>query len=476
MPIEGNHKGSYLTFRSKNGLVFAIDLLVAGFSTVWLDQAYWQRAIASRPETSVKAYIFGGMAWYGIPFGFATAMGLGCAALTSSPSFPTYPNPLSATQNGSGLSSPAAAIALYGKGGAGLMLLLLFMAVTSSTSAELIAVSSLLTFDVYKTYLKPHATSAQLVRVSHLGIILYACLLAVFCCILNAVSVNLTWLLTVLGIIVGGASVPVGLVLLWPRRMSTVAAIGAPWIGLALGLVAWFVTTKARSGTISVLTTGDATNAVAGNITSWAGGALVCVVLSLVFPNKNMDIVDSERTNKIMGIAVLEKRSNSATPPAEPQQTDEDAKTPSSTDEKVSEKGSSAQPETIAPTSNPIVDFLEASHIVPMDPAEVKRSTRLAVGFNLLFLVIAILVVPFSFFGDGFIFGRKAFTGWVVVSFMWVWSSMVICVLWPLWESRKALGGIVRGVWADIGGARQRGEGVGDSSVESRDTRDAKEV
>jgi urea-proton symporter len=39
------------------------------------------------------------------------------------------------------------------------MLLLLFMAVTSSTSAELIAVSSLLTFDIYKTYLKPSATS-----------------------------------------------------------------------------------------------------------------------------------------------------------------------------------------------------------------------------------------------------------------------------------------------------------------------------
>lgn len=55
-PIAGNaHGGSYLTFKSNEGLVFAIDLLVAGFCTVWLDQAYWQRAIASRPETSVKA-------------------------------------------------------------------------------------------------------------------------------------------------------------------------------------------------------------------------------------------------------------------------------------------------------------------------------------------------------------------------------------------------------------------------------------
>ena len=32
MPIAGNYKGSYLTFKSIDGLVFAIDLLVAGKS------------------------------------------------------------------------------------------------------------------------------------------------------------------------------------------------------------------------------------------------------------------------------------------------------------------------------------------------------------------------------------------------------------------------------------------------------------
>lgn len=38
MPIARNHEGSYLTFDSVDGLIFAIDLFVAGFSTVWLDQ------------------------------------------------------------------------------------------------------------------------------------------------------------------------------------------------------------------------------------------------------------------------------------------------------------------------------------------------------------------------------------------------------------------------------------------------------
>lgn len=57
-PIAGNAHGSYLSFYSVDGLVFAVDLFIAGFVTVWLDQAYWQRAIASRPETSVKAYMY----------------------------------------------------------------------------------------------------------------------------------------------------------------------------------------------------------------------------------------------------------------------------------------------------------------------------------------------------------------------------------------------------------------------------------
>ncbi|KZT62291.1 Na+/solute symporter [Calocera cornea HHB12733] len=442
MPIAGNYQGSYLTFKSVDGLIFAIDLLVAGFSTVWLDQAYWQRAIASQPETSIRAYLLGGIAWYGIPFGFATAMGLGCAALTNTPTFPTYPNPLSAAQNGAGLSSPAAAIALLGKGGAGLMLLLLFMAVTSSTSAELIAVSSLLTFDIYKTYLRPNATSQQLVRISHFGIVLYAVVLASFCSILNAVNINLTWLLTVLGVIVGGASVPVGLILLWDR-MSTISAIASPWIGLAFGLIAWLVTTAKRSGYIDVTTTGDATNAVAGNIASCAGGAIIATILTLIFPAKHQsdDPVHIARSNKINGTASPNKSpSGSNTPPSS------DGPPASGDAEKGPAVVSSADPEGYVPTGNEMVDYLETSHIQPLDPVLAKKGERLALAANGIYAAIAIILVPFTLFGTQYIYSRSFFRGWCVVSFIWVWCSMCICVVYPVVESWGALVKIGKGV------------------------------
>lgn len=364
----------------------------------------------------------------GIPFGFATIMGLGCAALTGDPRFPTYPNPLTSEQVGAGLSAPATAIALLGKGGAVLILILLFMAVTSSTSAELIAVSSLLTFDVYKTYYRPNTDSQTLVKVSHWGIALYAIVLAVFCCILNAAGISLTWVLTVLGVIVGGAALPVGMILLW-EPMSTVAAIGAPWIGFACGVTVWFVTAYKRSGTIDVASTGDTTNALAGNLASFGVGFIMAVVLSYAFPKKSRP--DS---TAITGVAVIES--------------------PVNLQDKIDKAGSEKQGMPLAEEApvprNELVDYLESNDVEPMDPVLAKKGERIAWVANGIFFFGAVILVPFTLFGTQYIYSRSFFTGWVVVAFIWIWVSVLICVVWPVVESLGALRGISAGLWIDL--------------------------
>ncbi|BDD57786.1 urea active transporter [Monascus purpureus] len=446
-PIARNTEGSYLTFHSIEGLKFAFDILISGFSTVWLDQAYWQRAIASRPETSVKAYILGGIAWYGIPFGFATFMGLGCAALTSNPRFPTYPNPLTAEQVNAGLSSPSTAITVLGQGGAVLMLILLFMAVTSSTSAELIAVSSLLTFDIYKTYFRPNTSSAMLVRVSHWGIALFALILAAFCSILNAAGVSLTWLLTCLGVLVGGAALSVGLILLWDR-MSTVATVVAPWVGLGCGLIAWFITAWKRSNVIDISTTGDTTNALAGDVTSFGTGAVTAVILSYVFPGKrnSSNLGHVEQTSTVSGVSVQEPELQSK------QVTTTEEKDATLSPPDAARYQAELQPKQakLVSTGNELVDYLESKQIEPMDADLAKKSERLAMVANAVFFFIAVILVPFTLFGTKYIFSKPFFTGWVVVSFIWVWVSMIICVVYPVVESAGALRDISRGVWMDL--------------------------
>lgn len=82
---------------------------------------------------------------------FSTTLGLAAVALRDDPSMRVLlPQDVSA-----GLPAPSAAAALLGKSGAAAVLIVLFLAVTSATSAELIAVSSILTYDVYKVFLSP---------------------------------------------------------------------------------------------------------------------------------------------------------------------------------------------------------------------------------------------------------------------------------------------------------------------------------
>ena len=80
-PVENNQEGSFLTMLSRSGFIFGIINIVGNFGTVFVDQAYWQNAIACKPSSTYKGYILGGLCWFAIPFTMATAMGLGCRAL-----------------------------------------------------------------------------------------------------------------------------------------------------------------------------------------------------------------------------------------------------------------------------------------------------------------------------------------------------------------------------------------------------------
>jgi Na+/proline symporter len=70
------------------------------------------------------------------------------------------------------------------------------MAVTSAASAELIAVSSVITYDVYRTYINPEATGSKVVRFSHICVIAFGILMGVLAVLLNLTGINLGYLYT----------------------------------------------------------------------------------------------------------------------------------------------------------------------------------------------------------------------------------------------------------------------------------------
>lgn len=121
-------------------------------------------------------------------------MGLAALALENNPVFPTYPGRIPSHEVSAGLVLPHAATALLGQGGASATLLLIFMAVTSASSAELIAVSSIFTYDIYQTYINPKADGKFLIRMSHVSCVVYSIIMAGFSTGLYYIGISMGYL------------------------------------------------------------------------------------------------------------------------------------------------------------------------------------------------------------------------------------------------------------------------------------------
>ena len=74
----------------------------------------------------------------------------GHCILESDPSFPTYPRKMTQYEIDSGFVLPYVLKAILGNGGVGALLLILYLAVTSTVSAQMVSVSSIVSFDIYK--------------------------------------------------------------------------------------------------------------------------------------------------------------------------------------------------------------------------------------------------------------------------------------------------------------------------------------
>jgi len=420
-PVPGNAHGSYLTMRSKNGIIFGAINIVGNFATVFQDQAYWQRAIASRPATTVKAYLLGGLAWFAIPFTLSTTLGLAAVALRNDPDMPA----LSAADVSAGLPAPAAASALLGKSGAAAMLILLFLAVTSACSAELIAVSSLLTYDVYKTYINPHANEEQILRVGHLMVGFYAIVCGLAGLIFFYIGVSLGWLYTFMGVILGSGVIPIALCITW-KKANKWGCISGAVIGFAAGLIAWLITTaKLNNNVINVVTSGGDYEMLAGNIASFIIGGLIAFIASVVWPED----FDWSITRKLNAPVHSKTASSSSYEVHE---------------EKDNEKDLDITVEPVAVSSARQTEEDE------LDPVALHKAYVFASTSSLILLLVLIFLIPLPLFFAQTVYSEKGYTAWVAIGIAWVFCSIVAVVIYPVFESRHALIQITRGIYIDL--------------------------
>ena len=144
--------------------MFGVTNIIGNFGTIFVEQSYWQSAISARLSAAAGGYLLGGLCWFSIPFSLVTAMGLASVALRL---------PITLDEAKYGLVPPAVAHYLVGNDGAAAILVMIFMAIVSTESAESIAVSSLVSYDIYQEYFNPEGTGDQTLQVSRVVIVVF---------------------------------------------------------------------------------------------------------------------------------------------------------------------------------------------------------------------------------------------------------------------------------------------------------------
>ncbi|QKD62677.2 uncharacterized protein FOBCDRAFT_254570 [Fusarium oxysporum Fo47] len=395
-PVDGNAEGSYLTMRSREGIIFFVINIVGNFGTVFMDNGYYNKAIAAHPVAALPGYIIGGLSWFAIPWLCATTMGLSALALETNPAFPTYPNRMDPADVSAGLVLPYAAVGLLGKTGAICTLIMIFMAVTSATSAQLIAVSSIFTYDVYQTYINPQASGSRLIGVSHTTVCLYGVIMASFSVGLHYAGISMGWLYLWMGVMISAAVIPATLTLLW-KRQNWIAAAVSPVLGLFCALIAWTVTcAKEFDGVLSVDNLGSNNPMLAGNVVALLSPLIFVPLFTFGFGSDSYDWAS---------MAAIKQADDTS--------------------------DSNGDSETAVVTS-----FAVAPE---EDMAKLNRASKIAKTMTVCMTIAFLILWPMPMYGTSYVFSKPFFTGWVVVGILWLFCSSIAVGLFPLWEGRQSL-------------------------------------
>jgi len=327
------------------------------------------------------------------------------------------------------------------------------MAVTSCASAELIAVSSILTFDIYKTYIRPNAAPSSLITVSHYMICVFGLTMAIFACIWNAIGIDLGWLFLVMGLVIGGAVFPTAFAITWTGQ-TRAGAVNGCLTGLAAGVISWLVTASKLYGPLSVATTGMEYPTLAGNMAAVIVGGSVSVIVNLIW--KDDVSFDWDITRAINSVSAAEIDLRSPSLRAAVANSDRDGNDSDVKDKKDSSTATAHPPlpESEKPQVDPTYDVEEEKLPENLDedphsPA-LQSALRLAWWSSSLLTIIMLVIVPIPMFLSHYIFSPGFFTFWVVASFLWVFGSAATSIVLPVWETRGFFWEVGGRIWGDL--------------------------
>lgn len=460
--IPGNYKGSLLTMKSEDSIIWGLDLKFGNLALVLMDTAFWQKSFATEVNATVPGYNLAALAIFGIPWGLGTVIGLTARALHNTPIFPTYPGDLTLAEVNAGFVMPYTIQALLGSKGVVAFLVLVFMALTSTVSSSMIAVSSILSLDVYKTYLNPKVTDQKLVKVSHITVVLHGVFMSAIAIALNYGGANLTWLGYFRPVLSCSGIIPLAFTLGWSGQ-TRLAAVVAPVLGFLTGLAIWLSTAYHAYGEVTITTTGNPLPALYGAIGSFFSPAIYSIIISLWKPSK-FDWREFLRVELAEEAALHEEAPKEASATSSDDEKKAGGDIIASSNSETSnnaEKSESRHQQQIHMDKSKVAseDVVQtaASHLDevrhPFDEAELRKLRhweRIAWIFFVVVVLVTFVAWPLPLYRD-YIFTKSFFSGWTTVSILWQFFAFAAVVIFPVYDGRHAIAKGARGVWRSLG-------------------------
>jgi hypothetical protein len=403
-----------------------------------MDTAFWQKSFASEVHSTVPAYDMVSIVILAIPWCTGTIIGLSARAIEKTPIWFDYPNTLTVTQVNSGLVMPYVLRSVLGRGATSGLLVLIFMAITSTVSSSMIAVSSIISFDFFRTYINPRASDRRILQVSHWGVVFHGCFMAGFAIMLEYAGATNNWSTYFRPIIACPGILPIVLTLLWDRQTKLAAILG-PILGLFSGLATWLALSWFWAGAINIQTTQLQVPGLYGAIVSFFSPGLYSVVISLLWPHR-FDWREFLRIDLIEDKSTTSSTLQSALPSS-----DAVDKAGSAAD---TEKGASIASEAATPPPrNGPIPLDEVVH--PFDDETLRhihRWFKIASAYFVVNVLVTIVLWPLPLYRD-YIFTKSFFNGWVTVAIIWHFAAIGTVIIYPLWDGRweikRALAGML---------------------------------
>jgi hypothetical protein len=300
--------------------------------------------------------------------------------------------PINAAEAGAGLVPPAVATELMGKTGSVLILIMLFMAIVSTGSAESIAVSSLVSYDIYREYINPRADGEQILFISRLVVVLFGVFMGCFSIILFELGLNLGWVYLFMGVMIGSAVAPLWNLMTWKKASGTGAVIAA-WSGLFMALTVWILTAKIYSGSVDVNTLGSNAAMLTGNLVAILSSAFIHWFYSTFIDPQDYDFG----------------------------------------------------------TMNAQITLVEDDQrgLTDLDPEVLEAGARWANGRVYIWTILLVVIWPVMAIPAG-VFSQAYFAFWVMIAVLWGFGAAIVIFVLPITESTEDVDVILHGMWDSL--------------------------